>query len=468
LTATTATAGAALPKAGGAMTGAITTNSTFDGRDVATDGSKLDGIESSATADQTAAEILTAIKTVDGAGSGLDADTLDGLDSSGFVRTAGSSSTFISSNSGGAINPNSVTYNGLYYCNSISLFGQTDGALYSQAYSSSWQGQIFQDYRTGQLALRGKNNGTWQSWRTNWDSGNDGSGSGLDADLLDGQQGSYYLNYNKLINTPTIPTNNNQLINGAGYVTANHTQELLTPTSQYGLDGSDNGRDFNWGIETGFVRAADSYPDYGSVIRLNTLSGQDGGSGELYFPYSSANGGDSLRYRLGKYNNAGWTGWKTIIDSSGGSITGDLTVSGTLLDSVSQYSWIRFRGSTINYGTNSVINWDYSEYTGSSITWGLGRITVDVAGVYLVSAGVSRYNTTTSTMDFSLYKNGTLVKGSRLYLSGSAGPNYAGKTFALAVRLSAADYLEIKGRGYIQGSSSAPMTYFSGVRIGGL
>ena len=32
-------ADAALPKAGGAMTGAITTNSTFDGRDVATDGS---------------------------------------------------------------------------------------------------------------------------------------------------------------------------------------------------------------------------------------------------------------------------------------------------------------------------------------------------------------------------------------------------------------------------------------------
>ena len=35
----------ALPKTGGAMTGAITTTSTFDGRDVATDGIKLDGIE---------------------------------------------------------------------------------------------------------------------------------------------------------------------------------------------------------------------------------------------------------------------------------------------------------------------------------------------------------------------------------------------------------------------------------------
>ena len=42
------TANAALPKAGGAMTGAITTNSTFDGRDVATDGTKLDGIATSA------------------------------------------------------------------------------------------------------------------------------------------------------------------------------------------------------------------------------------------------------------------------------------------------------------------------------------------------------------------------------------------------------------------------------------
>ncbi len=48
LTSTTTTAGAALPKSGGAMTGAITTNSTFDGRDVATDGTKLDGVATSA------------------------------------------------------------------------------------------------------------------------------------------------------------------------------------------------------------------------------------------------------------------------------------------------------------------------------------------------------------------------------------------------------------------------------------
>ena len=50
--------------------------------------SKLNGIESSATADQTASEILTAIKTVDGASSGLDADLLDGNEATHFLNTS--------------------------------------------------------------------------------------------------------------------------------------------------------------------------------------------------------------------------------------------------------------------------------------------------------------------------------------------------------------------------------------------
>ena len=103
----------------------ITVTGTVDGRDVATDGSKLDGIEAGATADQTAAEIktayesnsdtnaftdaeqsklsgieagatgdqtaseiLTAIKTVDGAASGLDADLLDGQQGSYYLNTS--------------------------------------------------------------------------------------------------------------------------------------------------------------------------------------------------------------------------------------------------------------------------------------------------------------------------------------------------------------------------------------------
>ena len=71
-------------------TGDITTAGTVDGRDLSVDGDKLDLIEDGATADQTAAEILTAIKTVDGAGSGLDADLLDGSHKSDILATAAS------------------------------------------------------------------------------------------------------------------------------------------------------------------------------------------------------------------------------------------------------------------------------------------------------------------------------------------------------------------------------------------
>jgi hypothetical protein len=75
-----ATANAALPKAGGAMTGAITTNSTFDGRDVATDGTKLDGIEASADVTDTTNVVaaLTAGSNITIAADGTIASTASG------------------------------------------------------------------------------------------------------------------------------------------------------------------------------------------------------------------------------------------------------------------------------------------------------------------------------------------------------------------------------------------------------
>ena len=72
-------------KAGGAMTGAITTNSTFDGRDVATDGSKLDGIEAGATADQTQSEINALGITATGL-SGTPAISVANITTTGELR----------------------------------------------------------------------------------------------------------------------------------------------------------------------------------------------------------------------------------------------------------------------------------------------------------------------------------------------------------------------------------------------
>jgi hypothetical protein len=94
-------------------------------------------------------------------GTVASATTADQIDGIGFRNTA--------SNSGVAAN--TLDSNGLTYVTDVdgsssNLTGNaTDGALYSQAYSSSWQHQIYGDYRTGIMYARGKNSGTWQSWK---------------------------------------------------------------------------------------------------------------------------------------------------------------------------------------------------------------------------------------------------------------------------------------------------------------
>ena len=68
---------------GVAVTGNLSVTGTVDGRDVAADGTKLDGIESSATADQTAAEIRTLVESASDSNVFTDADhtKLNGIES---------------------------------------------------------------------------------------------------------------------------------------------------------------------------------------------------------------------------------------------------------------------------------------------------------------------------------------------------------------------------------------------------
>jgi len=198
------------------------------------DKTKLNGIETGATADQTASEILTAIKTVDGSGSGLDADTVDSVEGYRIVQ-----------NSGGIVSNIDTFYDADLFGWSTSSsgtrpesYGQgiaivSNGGSYNG--TNNWITQLgFGTSTTGSYFRTRVNSGSWSSWRKLWNDANDGAGSGLDADLLDGQQGSYYLNYNNLTNKPTIPTNNNQLANGAGYITSANGGNAAT------LDGIDS------------------------------------------------------------------------------------------------------------------------------------------------------------------------------------------------------------------------------------
>ena len=52
------------------------------------------------------------------------------------------------------------------------------------------------------------------------------TGTATTATNLNNQAASYYLDYNNFTNTPTIPTNNNQLTNGAGFVTFTNVSQL--------------------------------------------------------------------------------------------------------------------------------------------------------------------------------------------------------------------------------------------------
>lgn len=82
---------------------------------------------------------------------------------SGVSFTSGNQNT-------GEHNCNNIKSNGVWYYTSngpTTTLGATtnDGALYTQAYSTSWVAQIAQDYRNGNLFTRGLNNGTWSSWK---------------------------------------------------------------------------------------------------------------------------------------------------------------------------------------------------------------------------------------------------------------------------------------------------------------
>ena len=69
------------------ISGNLTTDGTIDGRDVATDGTKLDGIEAGATADQTAAEIRTLVESASDSNVFTDADhsKLNGIEANADV-----------------------------------------------------------------------------------------------------------------------------------------------------------------------------------------------------------------------------------------------------------------------------------------------------------------------------------------------------------------------------------------------
>ena len=211
------------------VTGNITVTGTVDGRDVATDGSKLDGIESGATADQTAAEIRTLVESASNSNVFTDADhsKLNGIAAGAEVNVATnlSVSTTTTTNTIASSTGTNAT------------IGEATGSaagLMSTAHHDKLDGiasgaQV--NVATNLGVSRNSTSVTITSSTGNNTSISEATGSNAGVmtssmhDKLDG----IATNANRI-------TNNNQITNGAGYITSSGN----TSGTAGGLSGTPN------------------------------------------------------------------------------------------------------------------------------------------------------------------------------------------------------------------------------------
>ena len=211
-----------------------------------------------------------------------DSELLDGINSTSFLRSD-AANTFTSTITGSTL-----------------ILGG------SQIMSSSASFQVNGFSRMGTVYLHDltnnvdspltNNNGTLQ-WNANqvWTSANDGSGSGLDADLLDGQQGSFYRNASNL-NAGTIPDarisdiGNSQAriitfdnlekgdFGGDGQLGFDSSQGLLVYRAQQGTSGATTTVLDGWNVAAG------------TNISITNLGSGDTGTNEFTFSVTQGSG----------------------------------------------------------------------------------------------------------------------------------------------------------------------------------
>jgi hypothetical protein len=381
-------------KTGGVdVTGNITVSGTVDGRDVATDGSKLDGIASGATNVSTEniqdivggmvtgntetgitvtyqdgdgtldfvvgtlnqdttgnAATATALETArtiggtsfDGTGNitpaeCTNADTVDSLHASSFVRSDASDTL-----TGGTYTFDSSTDQ------KIILQGSTNPYI---RFKQGTTEKAFIQWQDSNNCLRLRNQEDNAELRIKddlqfstdastfysiWHAGNDGSGSGLDADTLDGQEGSYYRNASNInagtISDARLPSSISSDITGnSATATKLATARTIAGVS---FDGSanislnnnaiTNGAGYLTSVDTSDIaNDAVTYAKIQNVSATNRILGRDSSGAGVIEEITPAN----LRTMLNVANGA-----NVGIAASGGEFTGDITTHDVIPD----------------------------------------------------------------------------------------------------------------------------------------
>ena len=282
------------------------------------------------TNDQTAAEILTAIKTVDGSGSGLDADLLDGVSSASFLRsdaddsfTGGLASHARDEGIFGQYSSTQIDHiwsMGTAY--KVHSTGANFGNLYGLAYKHT--NNTTGGTMGGGHQIVWANSGTpraaigydrfWHAASGNlWGSSNDGAGSGLDADLLDGVHGASFLR------SDAADTATGEILFDAGF-----KSDQVALSGAQNFDNLSRSGFYNlYNTSTGSTNSP-GFP-YGTLL----VQGSNKGSGT--FVTQTAYERTGTQYKIRGMNDSGstWYPWQTIwtsgTDGSGSGLDADST-----------------------------------------------------------------------------------------------------------------------------------------------
>jgi hypothetical protein len=239
----------------------------------------------------TSVDVLAKLTTVDGSGSGLDADMVDGLHAADITRKVSPPTTndcndfttlnaFFTWDTGAGSfqnTPEGTLASGSSKVFLVTNYGYSGGRIiqeFSYLYPSSSINRW----------MRIRTDNTWSSWVKIWHSGNDGSGSGLDADMVDGFHAT-------------------ALMANRGSVASGDFNTLTLP-GFYQIAPSSS----DWGV---FSNAPVNAYQFGALVVVATGNV----TSQIYQPHNGGTGWGTGMYIRSKYNASDWGPWEAIFTS---------------------------------------------------------------------------------------------------------------------------------------------------------
>ena len=213
-----------------------------------------------------------------------------------------------------------------------------------------------------------------------WHAGNDGAGSGLDADLLDGQEGAYYLDYANFSNTPAIPSTTSDISEGSNlYFTNERVDDRVAALLVGGT-----------GITLDYNDTAGTLTINGSTL-INDTDDVAEGSANLYFTEERVD--DRVSNLLVAGTNITLTyddGANTLtIDAASGG--GGFDLSGNDLTDVGDVSAIGLGNADILIYNSTASQWQPQNLSGDVLISNTGVVTIQNNAVTLGTNTTGNY-----------------------------------------------------------------------------